>query len=342
MMETIDFAAFGSYMKSLPNQRRTNVIKYIHNWQNTGRQKQKFLISKKTDGDNVEEWDNTKCPHGCGEIEAAQHYLTCTACPHHRNKRQHLMGLRNWMTKSLTMPPLQILLLRALTDWLHGRQSQTHEITETDTDHMLIKEALVEQDLIGWDHFLKGRISKKWAIIQNKCYSRLRQESESNNLSPIPTYLDGKWWAKKVITLTIYMCLNLWQIRNETLAANNEKLNHISKRNELLKQALNLQQQALSETTRNSFASTFACSYATLTTYTNERLHRWISMALRAINYDPNLAGGQRTIRAITILPPRTPDNRISENRPPDNQTVPQARIHDNRTHDNPLPGGAT
>ena len=252
------------------------------------------------------------------------------------------MGLRNWMTKSLTMPPLQILLLRALTDWLHGRQSRTHEITETDTDHMLIKEALVEQDLIGWDHFLKGRISKKWAILQNKCYSRLRQESESNNLSPIPTYLDGKWWAKKVIALTIYMCLNLWQIRNETLAANNEKLNHISERDDLLKQALNLQQQALTETTRNTFASTFACSYATLTTYTNERLQRWISMASRALDYDPNLAGGQRTIRAITILPPRTPNNRISENRPPDNQTVPNARIHNNRTHENPLPGGAT
>ena len=27
---------------------------------------------------------------------------------------------------------------------------------------MLIKEALAEQELIGWDHFLKGRISKKW------------------------------------------------------------------------------------------------------------------------------------------------------------------------------------
>jgi len=156
------------------------------------------------------------------------------------------------------------------------------------------------------------------------------------------------------------MCLNLWQIQNETLAANNEKLNHIRERNELLKQALELQQQDWPETTQNRFVSTFACSYATLTTYTNERLQRWISMALRATNYDPNLAGGQRTIRAITILPPRTPDtSRISENWPPDNRTprntddnpngirppgnrLPNTRIHDNQTHENPLPGGAT
>jgi len=260
------------------------------------------------------------------------------------------MGLRKWMTKSLTLPPLQILLLRALTDWLHGRQSRTHDITETDKDHTLIKEALIEQELIGWNHFLKGRFSKKWAIIQNNCYSRLRQESEKNNLSPIPTYLDGKWWTKKLIALTIYMCLNLWQIRNETLAANNEKLNYIRERNELLTQANDIQQQERSETTNKRFASTFACSYATLTTYTNDRLQRWITMALRAINYDPNLAEGQRTIRAITILPPSTNAHRVSENRPPDNRPSDNrprntaTRTHDNRTPETnqPLPGGAT
>jgi len=247
MLEIIDFDAFGRYMKALSNQRRTNVIKYIHNWQKTGRQK-KFLRSKRTDNDDVEAWETTKCPHGCGELEREQHYLKCTACPHHQNKRHHLLGLKNWMIKSLTLPPLQILLLRALMDWLHRHQACTHEIKETDTYHILIKEALAEQELIGWNHFLKGRISKKWAIIQNNCYARMRQESENNNLNPIPTYLDGKWWTKKLIAYTIYTCLNLWQIRNETLAANNEKLNYIRERNELLKQATDIQQLKRSET----------------------------------------------------------------------------------------------
>jgi len=146
----------------------------------------------------------------------------------------------------------------------------------------------------------------------------------------------------------------LWQIRFETLAANNDKLNYIRERNELLTQANDIQQKERSETTNKRFASTFACSYATLTTYTNDRLQRWITMALRAINYDPNLAGGQRTIRAITILPPSTNEHRVSENRPPDNRPPdnppdnrprnPATRTHDNRTPETnqPLPGGAT
>ena len=116
------------------------------------------------------------------------------------------------------------------------------------------------------------------------------------------------------------MCLNLWQIRNEALAANNEKLNYIRERNDLLKQATAIQQLKRPDTIDKKIASTFACSYATLTTYTNERIKRWISMAQRAINFDPNQAGGQRTIRTIAILP-RTPDNRTSENRPPDIRT---------------------
>jgi len=38
------------------------------------------------------------------------------------------------------------------------------------------------------------------------------------------------------------MCLNLWQIRNETLAANNEKMSYINERNDLLKQAQGIQE----------------------------------------------------------------------------------------------------
>ena len=215
------------------------------------------------------------------------------------------------MTKSLTLPPLQILLLRALSDWLHGCQSCTQEITETDNNHRMIKEALAEQDLIGWNYFLKGRLSKKWAIIQNDCYSRMQKESENNNLSPIPTYLDGKWWTKNLIAHTIYMCLNLWQIRNETLAA--------------LKQASKIQLLERSDAINSKFKETFACSYSTLTIYTNDHLQRWITMALLATKYNPNLAEGQRIIRAITIIPPQTRDNQTP----------------DNRTPETPLPGDA-
>ena len=130
----------------------------------------------------------------------------------------------------------------------------------------------------------------------------MRQESESNNLTPIPTYLDGKWWTKKLIAHTIYMCLNLWQIRNEALAVSNEKLQYIKEHNELLKQATDIQQLPRSESIKKRFTSTFACSYATLATYTNERIKRWISMAQRALKFDPNRAGGQRTIRTIAII----------------------------------------
>ena len=128
----------------------------------------------------------------------------------------------------------------------------------------------------------------------------MRRESNNNNLSPIPKYLDGKWWAKKLIVHTIYMCLNLWQIRNETLAANNEKLLYINERNALLKQAQGIQQSARASTINSKFRDVFTCSYATLTTYTNERLQRWISMAILANNYDPHLAGGQTTLTTTT------------------------------------------
>ena len=97
------------------------------------------------------------------------------------------------------------------------------------------------------------------------------------------------------------MCLNLWQIRNETLAANNANLSYIKERNELLTKAQEIQHSAQALTSTGQFREVFDCSYATLTTYTNERLHRWITMATLTINYDPNLAGGQTTIQTIPL-----------------------------------------
>ena len=122
------------------------------------------------------------------------------------------------------------------------------------------------------------------------------------------------------------MCLNLWQIRNETLAVNNDKLNYIKERNDLLKQANDIQLSERSDIINSKFKDTLTCSYAILTTLTNERLQQWITMAILATKYDPNLAGGHSIIRAITILPPQTPDNRN-----PDKQTP-----------EIPLPGAAT
>jgi len=74
------------------------------------------------------------------------------------------------MTSSLSMKLLQILLVCAISGCLRGCHSRTNEITATDSDHVMVKEALIEQETIGWDKFLKGRISKKWGAIQDTWY----------------------------------------------------------------------------------------------------------------------------------------------------------------------------
>ena len=86
-----------------------------------------------------------KVSHGCGKLEIEKHYLKCTSFPHHKNKRHQLHGLQRWMTNSLTMKLLQIVLVRAISDWLRGCYSRTHESTETDSAHVLVKEALIER-----------------------------------------------------------------------------------------------------------------------------------------------------------------------------------------------------
>lgn len=70
--------------------------------------------------------------------------------------------------------------------------------------HTLI-EAIEEQNNIGWDHFIKGRLSKKWhRILPNT----LQYKPSSKHL------LKPEQWAKQMICINWKYVLELWNNRN--------------------------------------------------------------------------------------------------------------------------------
>ena len=60
-----------------PMAKRIKVPKYVHDWQNTGSQKEKFARSnhRKEPLDEAEYQAFSQCPMNCGEHEGPQHYL---------------------------------------------------------------------------------------------------------------------------------------------------------------------------------------------------------------------------------------------------------------------------
>ena len=64
-------------------------------------------------------------------------------------------------------------------------------------------EAIEEQNMIGWNNFFKGRISKQFGVVQMEAYANSDRE--------IPTHYSATWWTAGLIKQVLYFSLNMWQ-----------------------------------------------------------------------------------------------------------------------------------
>mgnify|MGYP000860102907 FL=1 len=68
-----------------------------------------------------------------------------------------------------------------------------------------MKKLAIEQDLIGWEHFMEGVISKQFYVIQLEHISRTAG------------HLNGRDWVKKFISQILQITHSQWVYRNVTL-----------------------------------------------------------------------------------------------------------------------------
>ena len=173
VFNTINWEAIGQYMKGMSISKQVKICKkYMHNWQNTGRQKEKFAQSAGIDTASNENKATYACTFGCGHVEKNQHYLRCIKSPKYTNKMQCLKSIREWMVKSKTSKLMQVVIYMRMLDWIAGDLLPPIDICEEEGG-MHVQLTLVEQDAIGWDQFFKGRLSNEWHMIQDIEYARL-------------------------------------------------------------------------------------------------------------------------------------------------------------------------
>ena len=66
-----------------------------------------------------------------------------------------------------TFPPLTEAIIHYLKSWMREvPPTFLAKITISFPLYRLLNQAILEQDKIGWDHFLRGRFSTLWTTIQ--------------------------------------------------------------------------------------------------------------------------------------------------------------------------------
>ena len=289
VFDMINWEAIGRYMKGMPISKQVKICKYMHNWQNTGRQKQKFAISAGLDTTSEENRNEHECTFGCEHVEKHQHYIRCKKSPKCNHRMECLKSIRDWMEKQQTMKLMRIVIYMRMIEWIEGGELTHLDVREEDGG-MQVQMAIIEQDKIGWDHFFKGRVSREWQTIQDCEYERLRQQGEE-----IPNYKTGMWWTTRLIRLVIYFALNEWQVRNDHLHEKKEKTEREVRRTQLKEMTYKMYEahrQADHPTLRRYFRRPY------LETITKEttRLEYWLTAVMTLYEEEAKTEGSIRKI----------------------------------------------
>ena len=214
VIQSIEWEGIEAMMRSANPIRRTRLLKMLHNWQNTGKQKRIMRDARlKLDSDNPlqpteEEKHCELCPEGCGEEERELHYLHCPAklaiasrVLLIRKVLRRLKVLRTYEGITSTVGHILDRISRRGTIALE--QGSYHR-----DGRMSLEEVMKGQELIGWNEFCQGYCHKGWARIQGKHYKSTGVKSRALNIER---------WKKMFCTILGEFCMDCWNVRNEAI-----------------------------------------------------------------------------------------------------------------------------
>ena len=144
-----------------PFHHMTNIIKYIHQWQNAGIQKTNISSIAHVG----------KCPM-CGELETQHHYFTCQDEHWKQLRNSAWRKLKQKLTLNHTHPHI-ISILSIISSSLSDYNFDNLEDTSGSDFANLLNQSISEQAAIGWKHMFCGRLSKSWTITQRYAFCHI-------------------------------------------------------------------------------------------------------------------------------------------------------------------------
>ena len=193
--EMIDWIAHGKTLRNMQMHTRPTTHKAIHGWMYTGSWEAKI--------------HNTE-PHCnlCDSIDDNDHILTCIATTDQREKAFNIFN--NSLTKLNTAPVILASIKSNLKQILAFPPTPLSiYINPSDPIDQSVLQTTTQQHNIGWNHFLKGRLSKGWGLAQEQ-YLTLFPDRRAKKTT-------GSRWAVKVIEAALILLRTIWQARNDAM-----------------------------------------------------------------------------------------------------------------------------
>ena len=216
---TIALDSLGKSIGTLKPEKQLSVLQLIHNWQNTGEQKRKFLlgnIQKKNRLVRQEEIEimeqelcnAAQCPFKCGKSEGHLHFMECTHHEAYKKRKTLIDQLKQRLNAKNVYGPIISFIVNGLM-WTEDQVIFTYRITMTRAD-LIINDALDDQYNIGWKHIRRGLISHKWILAQQTYIDETKATERYD-------------WGKLIIYQIIQVSWGMWTWWNKALHGPSKK-----------------------------------------------------------------------------------------------------------------------
>ncbi len=190
----VDWESYKKALQQSSRSHRMNLVKLSHNLGNTNSQNKKYYGKSDI------------CPCCNLVSETSNHVFACNSESASSFRAEQLDVLIGDLKAAGTPDDLSEAILHGIKSWCQIQQGL--QLTQRSPTYgslnpisVAVTQAYSEQTrLLGWDNFLRGRISKLWSIAYSKC-----KPSPMQSLSQ---------WTAKLISYTLKFSYSLWAFRN--------------------------------------------------------------------------------------------------------------------------------
>ena len=142
-------------------------------------------------------WDSSICKLCRSAPETPFHLFSCSASV--EKKSDILLNIGKWMQEVGTAPEIQVLILETLLFMDDFASHLPDDASE------LLRMAASEQDSIGLNNFIVGKVSCQWAIVQEEYYRSIKKYKRRK----------GSTWASNLIQQICSFSHQIWKDRSE-------------------------------------------------------------------------------------------------------------------------------
>jgi len=155
--ECVDWGSAQAVFKQKTFNQKTRTSTAIYHWLPTMGRLHKI---------SPEAYPSPLCNTCKNTIETQGHIFTCG---HYAARNQQINALEQ-IEREAKAKAINTFLIRSLTKglhtWMHDLPPPRISLKKY-TVHILVREAYDTQSLLGWDHAIRGRLSKKWYEAQS-------------------------------------------------------------------------------------------------------------------------------------------------------------------------------